>query len=157
MQNLQFEGDDKLLDDVGWKILAELQDNARVSFAELGRRVGLSAPAVTERVRKLEDAGIITGYHAAINLEKIGLPITAMVRIGNPGKKSPEVSRLAEAMPEVLECHRITGQEGFILRVSVPSVHLLEDLLDRFEPYGATTTSLVLSSPVPRRTIEREP
>lgn len=154
MKKTQIEGSDRLLDDVSWNILRELQLNARIPFAELGRRVGLSSPAVTERVRKLEDAGIITGYHAAVAVDKIGRSITAIIRIGNPGEKSVEVADLVRNIPEVLECHRITGKESFVLRVAVESVEKLEVILDKLEPYGQTTTSLILSSPVTRRVLD---
>ena len=153
MKNTQIEGSDRLLDDVNWRILQALQADARIPFAELGRQVGLSAPAVTERVRRLEDAGIISGYHAEIDLAKIGRPIAAIIRIGNPGERNTDVADLVRGIPEVLECHRITGKELFVVRVAVPTVEHLERLLDMLEPYGQTTTSLILSSPVERRII----
>ena len=154
MKNRQIESNGKLLDDVSWNILRELQINARIPFAELGRRVGLSSPAVTERVRKLEEAGVINGYHANINVEKIGRNIMAIIRIGNPGEKSLEVVHLVADIPEVLECHRITGKESFVMRVAVESVEKLEAILDRLEPFGQTTTSLILSSPVTGRVLD---
>ncbi|MFN0123347.1 MAG: Lrp/AsnC family transcriptional regulator [Blastocatellia bacterium] len=141
---------EKLLDEIGWHIVEELQANARLSYAELGRRVGLSIPAVTERVRRLEDAGIITGYHAQIDFEKIGRPILAFVRMSIMGDAA-RLSALLREMPEVIECHRGTGGDSFILKVSVASVHHLETLIDSLLPYGMTTTSIVLSSPVVRR------
>ncbi len=153
MKNAQTTSVDALLDDVDWAILRELQIDARIPFAELGRRVGLSSPAVTERVRRLEDAGIITGYHAGINLARLGRTISAIIRIGNPGERNMDVADVVRSIPEVLECDRITGKESFVLRVAVSSVERLEDLLDTLEPYGQTTTSLILSSPVERRVI----
>lgn len=144
---------EKLLDEIGWRIVRELQENARLSFAELGRRVGLSIPAVTERVRKLEDAGIITGYHAEINAEKIGRPIAAFIRMSIMGD-APRLTALLREMPEIIECHRGTGGDSFILKVSVASVHHLEKLIDRLLPFGMTTTSIVLSSPVVKRFLE---
>ncbi len=153
MKHLKIEMDDRLLDEVSWQILRILQEDARISFAELGRRVGLSSPAVTERVRKLEDTGIITGYHAAINVEGVGLPIKAILRISNPGDRGDHVARLALESPEVMECHRITGHDSYVLQVATASVGHLEALISRFEPYGQTATSLVLSSPVVRRTL----
>jgi Lrp/AsnC family transcriptional regulator, leucine-responsive regulatory protein len=146
---------EKLLDEIGWKILQELQENARLSFAELGRRVGLSIPAVTERVRRMEDAGIITGYHADIDPEKVGLPITAFIRMNIMGDVTPRLTALLKELPEVSECHRGTGGDSFILKVNVSSVHHLEKLIDQLLPFGTTTTSIVLSSPVAKRFIER--
>ena len=146
---------DKLLDEIGWKILRELQANARISFVELGKRVNLSVPAVTERVRRMEDAEIITGYHAQVNPEKIGLPVSAFIRMSIFGDVSAKLTALIKGMPEVGECHRGTGGDSFILKVNVASVHQLERLIDRLLPFGTTTTSLVLSSPVPKRFIAK--
>lgn len=146
---------EKLLDDIGWHILQELQLNARISFAELGRRVGLSIPAVTERVKKMVDAGIITGFHAEVNPEKIGYPITAFIRMNISGDVSSRIIALMEHLPEVIECHRGTGGDSFIMKVRVSSVAHLESVIERLLPFGTTTTSIVLSSPVTRRFIER--
>ena len=156
MFNLKIEDDGKLLDEVSWHILRELQINARISFAELGRRVGLSSPAVAERVRRLEEAGVITGYHAALDLSKVGQPITAVVLVGNPGDRSDQMLVLLAEMPEILECHRITGNESFVMKLAVSSVEHLEQVIRQIEPYGRTTTSLILSSPVPKRLIAPE-
>lgn len=145
----------KQLDDIGWHILRELQENARITFAELGRRVGLSIPAVTERVRRLEDAGVITGYRAEIDRAKIGLPITAFMRLSIGGDISTKLTTLLKEIPEVQECYRVTGGDSFILKVHVASVSHLEVLIDKFLPFGTTTTTLVLSTLVARRTIER--
>ncbi len=146
---------EKLLDEIGWKILRELQENARVSFAELGRRVSLSIPAVTERVRRMEDAGIISGYHAEVDAEKIGLPITAFIRMNIVGDMTPRLTAFLKELPEISECHRGTGGDSFIMKVNVASVHHLERLIDRLLPFGTTTTSIVLSSPVAKRNLER--
>jgi Lrp/AsnC family transcriptional regulator, leucine-responsive regulatory protein len=146
---------ERLLDDIGWHILQELQENARLSFAELGRRVGLSIPAVTERVHRMEDAGIITGYHADLNPEKVGLPITAFIRMNISGNVSSQIAELMKEMTEVSECHRGTGGDSFIMKVRVSSVAHLEQLIEKLLPYGTTTTSIVLSSPVTKRFIQR--
>jgi Lrp/AsnC family leucine-responsive transcriptional regulator len=146
---------EKLLDEIGWHILRELQENARLSFAELGRRVGLSIPAVTERVRRMEDAGIITGYHAEVDPEKIGLPITAFIRMNIVGDMTPRLTALLKEIPEINECHRGTGGDSFIMKVNVASVHHLERLIDQLLPFGTTTTSIVLSSPVGKRLLEK--
>lgn len=145
----------KLLDAKGWALLRELQLDARLSFAELGRRVGLSTPAVAERVRNLEAAGVITGYRAEVDPKKLGLPILAILRLNVVGDVLPRVTALVRALPEVLECHRGTGGDSFTLKVAVATVGRLEALIDRLTPFGTTSTSIVLSSPVTRRTIEK--
>ncbi|HEX8734642.1 MAG TPA: Lrp/AsnC family transcriptional regulator [Pyrinomonadaceae bacterium] len=144
------------MDSIDWKILKELQTDARVSYAELGRRVGLTTPAVIERVRKLEDAGIITGYRAEIDAAKVGLPITAFIRMSITGVDYSHIIEVAENAPEVLECHRGTGGDSFIMKVAVSNVEHLQNLIDRLTPYGITTTSIVLSSPVKSRVIEKK-
>jgi Lrp/AsnC family leucine-responsive transcriptional regulator len=143
-----------MIDEIDWKILKELQVNARTTFAELGRRVGLTTPAVIERMRKLEDARIITGYRAEIDTSKVGLPITAFIRMSISGVDYSHIIEVAEQSKEVLECHRGTGGDSFILKVAVADVEHLQSLIDRLTPYGITTTSIVLSSPVKRRIIE---
>jgi Lrp/AsnC family transcriptional regulator, leucine-responsive regulatory protein len=142
------------LDDIDRKILKELQQDARISYAELGRRVGLTTPAVIERVRKLEDAGVITGYRAEIDTAKVGLPITAFVRMSITGVDYSHIIEVAEQSNEVLECHRGTGGDSFIIKVAVSSVEHLQQIIDKLTPYGITTTAIVLSSPVKRRVIE---
>lgn len=144
------------MDSIDWKILKELQRDARTSYAELGRRVGLTTPAVIERVRKLEDAGIITGYRAEIDAAKVGLPITAFIRMSITGVDYSHIIEVAENATEVLECHRGTGGDSFIMKVAVSSVEHLQNLIDRLTPYGITTTSIVLSSPVKSRVIEKQ-
>ncbi len=134
------------LDEIGWKILAELQQNARIPFAELGRRVGLSTPAVTERVHKLEQEGIIVGFRTQVDPAKVGLPILAFIRVKVDGKALSHFTHLASTFPEVLECHRITGAESFLLKAAVADIAHLETLLDALMPYEATTTSMVLST-----------
>src|SRR5580658_1457957 len=141
------------LDTIAWRILECLQQNARLSFAELGRKVGLSTPAVAERVRRLEEAGVITGYHASLNIAKLGVPIRILVRLTIPGGDL-QVSRAVTAikeLPEISKCHRITGAESFIIEADVVSIRHLEVLIDRLSALGATSTSTVLSSPVERR------
>jgi Lrp/AsnC family leucine-responsive transcriptional regulator len=145
-----------MIDTIDWKILKELQENARISFAELGRRVGLTTPAVIERIRKLEDAQIITGYRAEIDTAKVGLPITAFIRMSITGVDYSHIIEVAEESNEVLECHRGTGGDSFIMKVAVESVGHLQNLIDKLTPYGITTTSIVLSSPVKSRVIERK-
>lgn len=145
---------EKLLDDTGWQILRVLQQNARLSYSELGQRVGLSSPAVAERVRRMEDAGIISGYHAKINLAKVGYPITAIIRMSSaPGERCTRFVDYAEAMPEVLECYRVTGSDSLIMRVMASSVEHLETIIDQLSAHGQLTTSMVLSAPVTGRIV----
>ena len=144
------------LDAIAWRILECLQRNARLSFAELGRKVGLSTPAVAERVHRLEEAGVITGYHATLDLAKLGLPIRVLVRLTIPGGDL-QVSRAVTAikeLPEISRCHRITGDESFVIEANVISIRHLEALIDKLSALGATSTSTVLSSPVERRELQ---
>jgi len=134
------------LDKTGWHILQELQENGRISFAELGRRVGLTLPAVAERVRKMEDSGIITGFRAEIDPARIGLPIAAFIRISVVGDVFARIARVVRDMPEVIECHRGTGADSFTLKVAVESVQHLERVIDTLTPFGTTSTSIVLST-----------
>jgi Lrp/AsnC family leucine-responsive transcriptional regulator len=141
------------LDAIAWKILEALQQNARVSFAELGRKIGLSTPAVAERVHRLEEAGVITGYHASLDSAKLGVPIRVLVRLTIPGGEL-QISRTVTALKDLSEisrCHRITGAESFVIEADVVSIRHLEALIDRLSALGATSTSTVLSSPVERR------
>ncbi len=147
--------DPSSLDKTNWKIILELQQNGRISFAELGRRVGLTLPAVAERVRKLEDAGVITGYRAEIDPAKIGLPIAAFIRISVMSDMLARITRTMSEMPEVLECHRGTGADSFTLKVAVESIEHLEKLIDRLTPFGTTSTSIVLSTPIRRKILAR--
>jgi len=145
-----------MLDQIDWKILKALQENARATYVELGRKINMTTPAVIERVRKLEDAGIIMGYRAEIDTAKVGLPITAFIRMSISGVDFSQIVKIAEESNEVLECHRGTGGDSFIIKVAVASVEHLQNLIDRLTPYGITTTSIVLSSPVKNRVIEKK-
>jgi Lrp/AsnC family leucine-responsive transcriptional regulator len=139
------------LDPVNVRVLEELQRDPRLSMSELGRRVGMSSPAVTERVRRLEEAGVIQGYRLEVNPVALGLPIAAYIRVRpNPGQL-PRIAELAQQIPEVVECHRVTGEDCFILKVHIPAIDQLDRLVDCFLLYGSTTTSLIQSSPVPLR------
>ena len=143
-----------MIDSIDWKILKELQENARISFAELGRRVGLTTPAVIERIRKMEDSKIINGYRVEIDTAKVGLPITAFIRMSISGVDYSKIIEAVVNSKEVLECHRGTGNDSFIMKVAVSDVEHLQSLIDKLVPYGITTTSIVLSSPVKSRVIE---
>lgn len=145
---------EKLLDDTGWELLYALQENARASYAELGRRVGLTPPAVADRIRRFELAGIITGYHAEVNPAKLGLGLTVIVRFQATRPSSPEqIISLVASCPEVIECHRVTGDDCMTLTAVVASVEHLDTLITRLTPYGASYTSIVLSSPLHHRAI----
>lgn len=149
-------GSEKTLDKIGWNILRELQIDARLSYAELGRRVGLTTPAVIERVKRMEEANIIAGYSATINHSAVGLPILAFIRMNIVGVDFSQVIKTAENSPEVLECHRGTGGDSFIFKVAAADVAHLQIIIDKFTPFGVTTTSIVLSSPVNKRIIEQK-
>jgi Lrp/AsnC family leucine-responsive transcriptional regulator len=139
------------LDDTDRKIVGELTGEGRVSFAELGRRVNLSSPAVAERVQRLERAGVITGYRAELDPRALGYELTAIVRVKPAPGQLPRIPELALAILEVAECHRITGEDCFYLKIHLRAIDELGPLLDRFLAYGETTTSLVNTSPIPRR------
>ena len=140
-----------LLDETDRKIVGQLTSDGRISFAELGRRVNLSSPAVAERVQRLERAGVITGYRAELDPRMIGYPLTAIVRVKPAPGQLPRIPELAAEIPEVAECHRITGEDCFFIKVHLRSIDELGSVLDRFLAYGETTTSIVNASPVPRR------
>jgi Lrp/AsnC family leucine-responsive transcriptional regulator len=140
-----------LMDETSRRIAEELQRDGRLTIAELGRRVNLSAPAVAERVQRLEREGVITGYHASVDPAKVGYPLAAIVRIAPAVRQLEKIREVARETPEVVECHRITGEDCFFLKLHLRSIDDLEPLLDRFTPYGRTTTSLIHSSPVSGR------
>jgi Lrp/AsnC family transcriptional regulator, leucine-responsive regulatory protein len=143
------------LDRIAWRIIEELQHNARISWAELGRRVGLTTPAVAERVHRLERIGVIRGFNADISLERLGMPILIFVRLSMAGPESlvRTFQQHVKTWDEVLECHRVTGSDSFVVKARVVSMQHLERFLDKLGHYGTTSTSTVLSSPVQQRTI----
>jgi Lrp/AsnC family leucine-responsive transcriptional regulator len=140
-----------LLDEVNLRLLTELQSEGRIGMAELGRRIGMSAPAVAERVQRLERAGVIAGYQAEIDPAKLGFPVAAIVRIRPAPGQLARIPEVARETPEVVECYRITGEDCFLIKLYLRAIDELEELLDRFTPYGLTTTSIIHSAPVPRR------
>jgi Lrp/AsnC family transcriptional regulator, leucine-responsive regulatory protein len=141
------------LDDVDWHLLAELQRDGRAGYAELGRAVGLSASAVTERVRRLEESGVITGYAAEVDPERLGLTIMALVRLRYPSGNYKPFRDLLAVTPEVTEAHHVTGEDCFVLTVRARSMRHLEEITGRVAGLGAVTTSVVYSSPLPRRSV----
>jgi Lrp/AsnC family leucine-responsive transcriptional regulator len=145
-----------VLDAVNLRLLAELQADARLSLAELGRRIGLSSPAVAERMTRLEQEEVILGYHARLNPRALGFSLTAVIRIRPAPRQLHHVSELAQRTAEVVDCRRITGEDCFIMTAHVRSVGHLEEVIDRFAAYGQTTTSIVQSAPVASRGIALE-
>ena len=137
---------ERLLDDIGWNILTALQENARSSFNDLGRRVGLSAPAAAERVRRMEEAGIIIGYRVALAVDKLGYPITALLRISAPEENCVRLGAAARTLPEVVESHRVTGHDRLLLKVSAASVNHLDKIIEELSRYGTVTAAIVLAS-----------
>jgi Lrp/AsnC family leucine-responsive transcriptional regulator len=140
-----------LLDAVNLRLLAELVANPRLPMTELGRRIGMSSPAVAERVRRLEEAGVIRGWRIDVDPAALGLPLTAHIRVRPSSGRLAEVATLAASIPEVTECHRVTGEDCFVLTLHLPTMDQLDRVLDRFLRLGTTTTSIVQSSPVPPR------
>ncbi len=147
----------RALDATNVRLLAELSKNPRLAISELGRRVGMSSPAVAERIRRLEESGIIRSYRLELDPAALGLPMAAYVRVRpNPGQLS-RIAELARSIPEVVECYRVTGEDCFILKVHLPAIDQLDRLLDRFLVHGTTTTSIIQSSPVPLRPLPLPP
>jgi Lrp/AsnC family leucine-responsive transcriptional regulator len=143
------------LDDIDWAIVGQLQQEARIPLSELGRRVRLSPSATTERVRQLEALGVITGYHAAVDLAKAGYPLLAVVRLKYPGNHHQPLRRLLADRREILECLRTTGDDCYTLKVAATSMQHLETLVDELAGLGTTTTSVVYSQPLPYRGPDR--
>jgi Lrp/AsnC family leucine-responsive transcriptional regulator len=141
----------EILDATNVALLSELQDEARLTLAELGRRVGLSSPAVAERLQRLQDDGVIAGYRTTVNPRAVGYALGAILRIRPAPRQIAKVAELAQRTPEVVECHRITGDDCFFMKLHVRDVEHLEEVIDGFTPYGQTTTSIMQSSPVPGR------
>jgi Lrp/AsnC family leucine-responsive transcriptional regulator len=140
-----------VLDTVDHQIIGELARDGRISFAELGRRVSLSSPAVTERVRRLEQLGVITGYRAEIDPRALGYSLTAIVRVKPAVRQLSKIAELAADIPQIEECLRITGEDCFYMKLHLASIEELPSVLDQFLLYGETTTSIVNATPVPRR------
>ncbi|MGI8713831.1 MAG: Lrp/AsnC family transcriptional regulator [Solirubrobacteraceae bacterium] len=139
------------LDETDLRLLDQLQDAARLSLAELGRRVGLSAPAVAERLARLERDEVILGYHARLNPRALGLALSAVIRVRPAPRELHRIAALAQATPEVVDCRRITGDDCYVMTAHVRSVEHLEEVIDRFTAHGQTTTSIVQSAAVAGR------
>jgi len=145
-------------DDIDWAILDVLQVDGRIAFRELGERVGLSAPAAAARVRRLEEAGVITGYKATLDLEALGIDVLAFVRVNVAGAQQDigaQVIETAQGIPAVLDLYTVSGAETYLLKVALGTVGDLESVLHRFWRYGETITGVVLSEPIADRPIDR--
>ncbi|MCG8563853.1 MAG: Lrp/AsnC family transcriptional regulator [Desulfobacterales bacterium] len=140
----------RLLDEIGRRILMELRAEGRLSMRQLGLRVGLSTPAVTERVKKLEEAGILLGYHAKIRTAPKA--ITAFIHLRTPPQSYPAVQAVLAGFPQVMECHHMSGDDAFIIKVGVDDMARIEALVTLLSPHGTTRTSIVLSTPIPGET-----
>jgi Lrp/AsnC family leucine-responsive transcriptional regulator len=141
------------LDDTDWRLLEALQTDGRASYADLGRLVGLSASATTERVRRLEERGVITGYRAEVDPERLGLAISALVRLRYPHGNYRPFEDLLATTAEVVEAHHVTGEDCFVLTVRARSMRHLEEVTGRIAGLGPVTTSVVYSSPLRRRAV----
>jgi Lrp/AsnC family transcriptional regulator, leucine-responsive regulatory protein len=135
-------------------LLRELQEDARLSLAELGRRVDLSSPAVADRLERLEQTGVIIGYRAEIDPRALGYELAVVLRIRPAPRELKKVAEVAQQTPEIVECHRITGDDCYLMKAHVRDVDHMEEVIDRFAVYGQTTTSIVQSSPVSRRSLQ---
>lgn len=143
------------LDDTDWTILYEMQKDARVTFKELGSRVGLSAPATAERVRKMEDWGIITGYRVEIDRKKVGLLLTAWIRLSTTKEQGARLGEKLREIPEILECSLVAGPDSFLMKVSASDMDHLKHLIDNFSQYGTSVTSIELSTTIANRFIDQ--
>jgi Lrp/AsnC family leucine-responsive transcriptional regulator len=148
---VSFRPPSDLLDAKNVELLRLLQRDPRQPMSELARRVGMSGPAVRERVQRLEEAGVIRGYRLDIDPRTIGLPIAAIIRVRPAPGQLQRVADLAREITNVTECHRITGEDCFIVKIYLDAIDSLDGVLDRFLAFGTTTTSIIQSSPVPLR------
>lgn len=143
-------------DRTDWRLLAELQRDGRASYAELARAVAMSPSAVAERIRRLEEAGVIAGYRATVDPERVGLTVMAFVRLRYPTGNYRPFHALLDTTPEVVEAHHVTGEDCFVLKVLARSMRHLEEVAGRISGLGPVTTSVVYSSPLPGRAIAAE-
>jgi Lrp/AsnC family leucine-responsive transcriptional regulator len=143
----------QLLDELNIRILRELSDEPRLRTTELARRLGVSTPTVRERVTRLEESGVIRGYRLDVDPAALGLPVAAWVRLRPGPGQIPKIIELAGRVPEVVECHRISGEDCFLMRVQVAEIAALEEVLDKFLVHGQTTSSFIVSTPIPPRSV----
>jgi Lrp/AsnC family leucine-responsive transcriptional regulator len=149
MKQLRYENGD--IDTIDLRILSALADNARVSIADLAREIGMSAPSIAERIRRLEQAGVITGYTVTLDPQALGLPLSVWLRIRPVPGQLATVAGILTSLPEIVECDRVTGDDCFIARAHVTSVEHLERVIDQIIPFAMTNTAIIQSSPVKRR------
>jgi Lrp/AsnC family leucine-responsive transcriptional regulator len=140
-----------VLDAMDHRLLEELISDPRRSVADLSRKVGMSRPSISERIQRLEDVGVLAGYRVVLDPAMLGLPLTAYVRVRPSAAQLNNIVELARRTPQIVECHRITGEDCFLMKLHVASVQHLESVLDGFLAFGQTVTSIVQSSPVPER------
>jgi Lrp/AsnC family leucine-responsive transcriptional regulator len=149
MKRLRFENGP--VDEIDCRLLVALYDDARLSVADLARRVGLSPPSVSERIRRLEEAGIIEGYAIRLNASALGLPLSAWLRVRPLPGELQTVADILRALPQITQCDRITGEDCFLAKAQVGSIAELEKLIDKIIPHAMTNTSIIQSSPVTPR------
>ncbi len=142
---------DSLLDERNLQLLELLRGDPRMSVSEMARRVGMSAPAVRERIQRLEESGVISGYRVDIDPRALGYAIAAFVRIKPMPGQLPNIVELAQRLPQVSECHRVTGEDCFLVKIHLESLDTLDRILDQFLAFGNTATMLVQSTPVAPR------
>lgn len=150
---MHLQTSDMLHDRRNVELLSQLRDDPRLNTSELARRVGMSAPAVRERILRMEEAGIIRGYRLELDPAALGYPVSAYVRVRPTSGQLPKIAELARSLPQVVECHRVTGEDCFVLKVHLPSINELDQVLDQLLTYGQTTTSIIQSTPVPSRSL----
>jgi Lrp/AsnC family leucine-responsive transcriptional regulator len=142
---------EKLLDRIGLNILGVLQADARMPLSHIGDKVGLSAPAVSERIKKLEEAGIIEGYHARIAPAALGRCVAAFINLTTEPRHYNAIKKLSKDMHQIISCHHISGDASFILQVQVNDLPALESVVERLSPFGQTQTAIVLSTAVDKK------
>lgn len=145
------------LDRTGRLILQILQTEGRLPFSQVGQKVGLTGPAVAERVRRMEEQGLIRGYHAEVDQTQVGFPIRAFIRLRTSPERYTRLLAVLKGLPEILECHHVTGEDAFVIRVSAASMESLEQIIARLSPFGETSTAVVLSTPLQRELAWNEP
>ena len=146
----------RILDDYNWRILEELQRNARITTVEIGKRINLSAPAVSERIRKLEEEGYIRGYRTVVDFDKLGLSVPVFIQFKGTRISHGEMLKLVDTMPEVVEWYGVTGTHCSLLKIVVPTTKKLEEVIERLQEYGETSTSVILSGNPEPKIITRE-
>ena len=139
------------LDARAWKILAAVQRDGRISLKALAAEAGLSLPAVSERLKRLEEAGVVTGYRAEVNVAALGYGVLAMIAMTTPQADKARLLALLRTLPEVTECLHVTGQDSYLLRIVARDIAHLEQLVGTINHYGETRTSIVMSVPIPLR------